>query len=161
MSDVSLRLAQILPLIQERLAEGESVQFTPNGTSMRPMLYGGRDQVILSPLPEKLKKYDLPLYRRPDGQFVLHRVVEVGETYTCIGDNQYALEKGVPHEWMIALATGFVRKGKAYSVDCWRYKFYCRWWHWTRPLRKFGIWSKNILRAIVRRLKRIFAKQEG
>ena len=119
MSDVSLRLAQILPLIQERLAAGESVQFTPRGTSMRPMLEGGRDQVILSPLPEKLQKYDLPLYRRPDGQFVLHRVVEAGETYTCIGDNQIVFEHGVPHEWMIALATGFIRKGKKYSVDCW------------------------------------------
>lgn len=157
MSDVALHLAEILPIMQERLAAGESVQFTPRGTSMRPMLEGGRDQVILSPLPKEIKKYDLPLYRRPDGQFVLHRVVKTGETYTCIGDNQYALEPGVSRDWMIALATGFVRKGKKYSVDCWKYKFYCRFWHWTRPLRKFKIWCRNILRAIIRRLKRIFA----
>ena len=157
MSDVALHLAEILPIMQERLAAGESVQFTPRGTSMRPMLEGGRDQVILSPLPEKIKKYDLPLYRRPDGQFVLHRVVEIGETYTCIGDNQIVLEPGVSRDWMIALATGFIRKGKKYSVDDWQYKFYCRYWHWTRPLRKFWIWGMSVLRAIIRRLKRIFA----
>ena len=98
MSDVALHLAEILPIMQERLAAGESVQFTPRGTSMRPMLEGGRDQVILSPLPKEIKKYDLPLYRRPDGQFVLHRVVKTGETYTCIGDNQYALEPGVSRD---------------------------------------------------------------
>ena len=78
MPETSVRLAQLLPLMQERLAAGESVQFTPQGTSMRPTIYGGRDQVILSPLPPKLKKYDLPLYRRDNGQFVLHRIVEVG-----------------------------------------------------------------------------------
>ena len=153
MTDVSLHLAEILPLIQERLAEGESVQFTPHGTSMRPMLYGGRDQVILSPLPEKLKKYDLPLYRRPDGQFVLHRIVEVGETYTCVGDNQISLEHGVPREWMIAITTGFVRNGKTYSVDCWKYKLYCRWWHGTRSLRW---WCGSKYRGVKRRLKKIF-----
>lgn len=157
MPDVTLRLKEILPLMQERLAAGESVQFTPHGTSMRPMLEGGRDQVILSPLPEKINKYDLPLYRRPDGQFVLHRVVKVGQTYTCIGDNQFALEPDVSREWMIAMATGFIRKGKKYSVGSVKYRVYCRLWHWSRPLRRLRIWCSNILRAIVRRLKRIFA----
>lgn len=158
MSDTSVRLAQLLPLMQERLAQGESVKFTPQGTSMRPMIYGGRDQVVLSPLPEKLKKYDLPLYRRQDGQFVLHRIVRVGETYTCVGDNQYILEEGVPQEWMLALATGFVRKGKFYSMTCLRYRIYCRLWHWTRPIRRFGLWCRNILRAIGRRMKKLFGK---
>ena len=153
MPDTSLRLEQLLPLIQERLASGESVQFTPQGTSMRPAIYGGRDQVILSPLPEKLKKYDLPLYRRDDGQFVLHRIVKVGQTYTCVGDNQFVLEEGVPREWMIALTTGFIRKGKYYSTDSFAYRIYCRIWHWTRPVRHFGL---RCGQAILRRLKRIF-----
>lgn len=152
MPDTSVRLEQILPLIQERLASGESVQFTPQGTSMRPTIYGGRDQVVLSPLPEKLKKYDLPLYRREDGQFVLHRIVKVGDTYTCVGDNQFILEEGVPQEWMIALATGFIRKGKYYSTNGVGYRVYCRIWHWSRPARHFcvGCWN-----AVIRRLKRI------
>lgn len=153
MPETSLRLEQLLPLIQERLASGESVQFTPQGTSMRPAIYGGRDQVILSPLPEKLKKYDLPLYRRDDGQFVLHRIVKVGQTYTCVGDNQFVLEEGVPREWMIALTTGFIRKGKYYSTDSFAYRIYCRIWHWTRPVRHFGL---RCGQAILRRLKRIF-----
>lgn len=154
MPDTSVRLEQLLPLIQERLASGESVQFTPQGTSMRPTIYGGRDQVVLSPLPEKLKKYDLPLYRRDDGQFVLHRIVKVGKTYTCVGDNQFILEEGVPQEWMIALTSGFVRKGKYYSVDSFGYRVYCRLWHWTRPIRYFVL---RYGQAILRRLKRIFA----
>lgn len=156
MPDTLVRLEQILPLIQERLEAGESVQFTPQGISMQPMLQGGRDQVILSPLPEKLKKYDLPLYRRDDGQFVLHRIVKVGQTYTCIGDHQFIFETGVRPEWMIALATGVIRKGKYYSLDGFGYWAYCRLWHWTRPIRHFAYWCCSILRAVIRRLKRIF-----
>lgn len=155
MPDTSVRLAQLLPLMQERLAAGESVQFTPKGTSMRPMIEGGRDQVVLSPLPEVLRKYDLPLYRRENGQFVLHRIVGVGETYTCVGDNQFDLEEGLRQDQMIALATGFYRKGKFHSVDGLGYRIYCRAWHWTRPVRKF---IRRYAHAIARRLKRIFGK---
>ena len=155
MPDASLRLAQLLPLMKERLAAGESVQFTPQGTSMRPTIYGGRDQVVLSPLPEKLKKYDLPLYRRDDGQFVLHRIVKAGQTYTCIGDNQYVFESGVRQDQMIAVATGFYRKGKYHSVDNWGYRFYCRVWHWSRPIRWPIAWLYG---GITGRLKKIFLK---
>ena len=137
MSDVSVRLEQMMPLIRERLAAGESVQFTPQGTSMRPMILGGRDQVILSPLSEQLQKFDLPFYQRDNGQYVLHRIVKVEETFTCIGDGQFIYEPGVRQDQMIAVATGFVRKGKLWSTDCFAYRLYCRLWHYSRPLRKF------------------------
>lgn len=138
MSDVPVRLEQMMPLIRERLAAGESVQFTPQGTSMRPMVLGGRDQVILSPLPDRLRKFDLPLYQRDNGQYVLHRIVKAGETFTCIGDGQFIYEPGVRQDQMIAVATGFVRKGKTWSTSCPAYWLYCRFWCYSRPLRKFA-----------------------
>lgn len=137
MSDVSVRLEQMMPLIRERLANGESVRFTPRGTSMLPMILGGRDQVILSPLPQQLKKFDLPLYQRDNGQYVLHRIVKAGKDFTCIGDGQFIFEPGVRQDQMIAVATGFVRKGKVWSTDCFAYWLYCRLWHYSRPIRKF------------------------
>ena len=158
MLDASVCLEQLLPLIRERLTADESVQFTPRGISMRPMIEGGRDQVVLSPLPEKLKKYDLPFYRRDDGQFVLHRIVKAGETYTCIGDHQLVYEYGVRQDQMIALATGLYRKGKYYSLDSFAYKLYSRLWHWTRPLRRISHWCVRIFKAVIRRLRRIFEK---
>ncbi len=137
MPENPVRLDVIMPLIKEQLASGESVQFTPRGVSMRPMIYGGRDKVILSPLPDKLKKYDLPLYQRDNGQYVIHRIVKTGEEFTCIGDNQVTFEKGVRPEWMIAKVTAFVRDGKIYSVDSITYKIYCRLWHYgVRPIHR-------------------------
>ena len=145
----------MMPLILERLASGETVKFTTRGNSMRPMLDNGKDQVILSPLPEKLKKYDLPLYRRDNGQFVLHRIVEVGETYTCIGDNQFDLETGVCYDQMIALATGFVRKGKEYSMKQLGYRIYCCLWHRSRRVRHFLLRCRL---GIIRRIKKLCGK---
>lgn len=144
-----------MPLILERLASGETVKFTTRGTSMRPMLDNGKDQVILSPLPEKLKKYDLPLYRRDNGQFVLHRIVQVGETYTCVGDNQFELETGIRSDQMIAVATGFIRKEKQYSVKQMRYRIYCHLWHISRPVRRFVL---RCWRGGIRRIKKLCGK---
>ena len=127
----------LIPLIQDCLARGKNVWIYPKGTSMLPMIRQGVDKVLLSPLPDKLKKYDLPFYRRDNGQFVLHRIVEAGETYTCLGDNQFILERCVRQEQMIAVVSAFERNGKNFSVNRLSYQLYCRFWHYTRPIRHF------------------------
>lgn len=109
---------------------------------MLPMLREGIDSVVISPLPEKLRKYDLPLYRRENGQYILHRIVRVDQTYTCIGDNQFVTEPGLEHSCMIAVVTAFYRKEKLYNVTDPRYQLYCRIWHCSRPLRYF--WYRGV-----------------
>ncbi len=151
MSETSVHLEEVMPLIQERLAQGGTVQFTPRGTSMLPMLLGGRDQVVLAPVRDRLRKYDLPLYRRENGQYVLHRIVKAGETYTCIGDNQFVYESGLRQDQMLAVVTEFVRKGKTYSVTQLRYRIYCRVWHGSRTVRQWGL-------GCVSRLRRLFSR---
>lgn len=131
-----------MPLIREALDGGKPVRFSPYGTSMLPMLRQGIDSVVLSPLPDKLRKYDLPLYQRENGQYVLHRVVGVSDTYTCMGDNQFQKEPGLRHEQMIALVTAFIRGKKRYSVTHWGYRLYCRGWYHSRHLRRF--WRRGI-----------------
>lgn len=126
-----------MPLIKESLSAGKSVKLSPKGTSMLPMLRQGRDSVLLSPLNGKLKKYDLPFYQRRNGQYVLHRIVKSDDTYTCIGDNQFDLERGVCHDQMIAVVTAFYRDGRKISVKSFRYRFYCRFWHYSRSIRHY------------------------
>ena len=82
-------LDDLMPVIREQLDNCVSVRIEPRGTSMMPMIREGFDSVVLSKLPEKPKKYDVILYQRRNGQYVLHRLVKVGETYTFIGDNQF------------------------------------------------------------------------
>ena len=139
-----------MPLIREQLAAGRSVRFSPRGTSMLPMLRQGIDKVVLSPLPEHLKKYDLPLYQRENGQYVLHRIIDAGETYTCTGDNQFDLETGLLREQMIAQVTSYTRGGRENPVTAWHYRLYCRVWHHSRPIRRFYRRAKNFLRRLLK-----------
>lgn len=142
MQSKEMHLEQVMPLIKERLAVGYSVRFFPRGISMLPMLRQGIDSVVLSPLPEKLSKFDLPLYQRDDGHYVLHRIVRAGETYTCIGDNQFVFEHGLRHDQMIAVVTAFYRGDREIKVSAPAYWLYCRFWHYSRPVRHF--WRRGI-----------------
>lgn len=137
-----LPLEQMMPLIREQLSRGCSVRLSPRGTSMLPMLRQGIDSVLLSPLPEKLHKYDLPLYQRQDGSYILHRIIRVDDDYTCMGDNQFAAEPHVSHEQMIAVVSAFYRGDRAVSVDALGYRLYCRLWCGSRRLRRF--WHRGI-----------------
>ena len=139
-------IEDLVPLIREQLSIGQSVRFSPKGISMLPMLRQGRDSVVLSPLPERLKKYDLPLYRRANGQYVLHRIVEVGETFTCLGDNQFVPEPGVTREQMIGIVAGFYRDDQFHDVREWEYRLYSRVWYHSRHLRRFWRRAKGWLR---------------
>lgn len=141
-----MRLEQVMPLIKEQLAAGQNVKFKPRGISMMPMLRQGIDSVVLSPLPEKMKKYDIPLYQRDDGHYVLHRIVKAGKTYTCIGDNQFEKETGIRHDQMIAVVTAFYRGEEYHSVSEPRYRLYVVFRHYSRGLRRFWRRSRDWLK---------------
>ena len=124
---MKVKLEELWPVMSEQIEMGGSVRFGPKGVSMLPMLRQGTDTVVISKAPDKLKKYDLPLYRRPDGHFVLHRVVAVNaDGYTMCGDNQVIRERGVPHEWILAVVTGFYRGDRYVDINDAEYKSYCR-----------------------------------
>lgn len=144
-------LEQMMPLFRQQLAQGNRVRFGPKGVSMLPMLRQGIDTVELGKLPERLKKFDLPLYQRRDGHYVLHRIVRVGDTYTCIGDNQFRLEKGLTHQQMIGVVTAFYRGEKRWEVTAWQYWLYCRVWHYSRPLRRIWRGAKARVRRMIKK----------
>lgn len=143
---IIVSMDDLVPLFRERLAAGQSVRFSPRGVSMLPLLQEGRDSVVLSPLPDELKKYDLVLYRRDDGSYVLHRIVAAGRTYTCIGDNQFTAEPGLRRDQMIAVVTAFSQGDRLVSAQSPMYKIYCRVWHFSRPARHFWRRAKGWLR---------------
>lgn len=144
---------ELIPFLQERLAAGQTVRYLPfRGFSMLPMLRQGKDTVELSPLPPKLKKYDLPVYQYPSGKIVMHRVVAVKEDhYICLGDNTYAYETVTPDQ-MIAVVSAFKRGDRRISVDSRGYQLYCRVWYAIFPLRKLLRRPIQLLNAILRRI---------
>ena len=142
---------ELLPLIRDQLANGQKVRWLPfRGVSMMPMLRQGKDSVELAPLPEKLKKYDLPVYRYPSGKIVMHRVVAVKEDhYICLGDNTYEYETIYP-EQMIAVVSAFRRGRKRIGVEDWNYRLYSRVWCAIYLVRKLAVRGKGWLRRLLK-----------
>lgn len=137
-------MASLSPLMEEILQQGGTVELTVTGNSMWPMLRHKVSRVRLAPVGV-LRKGDLPLYRRDNGKFILHRIVAAGEgTYTCCGDNQWHVEPGLRQDQMIAVVTHFARKNRWVNAENRLYRVYWRFWVAVRPLRRlvFGGWGR-------------------
>ena len=155
MQTKQVHLIDIYDVMAEKLASGGTSTFNPHGTSMLPMLHDDGDKVELKGINGKLKKYDLPLYRRDNGAFVLHRVVRrpsADGTYTMCGDNQWHLERGIRQDQLVGVVVSFYRRGRHFSVDNIGYKIYCRIWVAVMPLRHIFIGgARRLARALKRR----------
>lgn len=133
-----IRLEELAPVIEETLANGGSFEININGTSMLPLLVEGRDTVVLSAADSPLRRDDIPLYRRADGSYVLHRVWSVdADGYTMCGDNQWVKENGVSESQIIGRVVRIRRKGREIPVTSRKYKLYCRFWRFLMPVRKY------------------------
>ena len=114
MNNPNASLAELLPLMLEILQSGGEFRLYPQGTSMMPLLRQGVDSVVLR-TDDNIKKNDICLYKRSNGNFVLHRVVkaEPDGTFRFRGDNQAATECGVPRDQIIAKVVCVMRGEKA------------------------------------------------
>lgn len=141
--------ADVLPVMQEKLESGGEVTFIVSGVSMQPMIINRRDSVTIKKATYPLKKYDIPFYRRDDGQFVLHRIVKVQKNgnYTCRGDNQTFNEYDVRDDQVIGVVTAFERNGKRVMVEkSFKYKLYCR--------SRMVVWRFRMLAYYLKRIKK-------
>ena len=159
-----LTLKDLIPTIKEVVSGGQEATFIPHGISMKPMLTGGRDEIILVKPEFPLKKYDLPLYVRANGMVVLHRIVDIKDNngrleYIMCGDNTWSLEHGIFEENIVAVVSRFRRNGKWYEATNKGYKAYAKLWSITFPLRKGIRWVVRLPFRAVRKLKRmLFSK---
>ena len=131
----------------ETLQNGGEVNFTITGVSMQPMLRHRRDKVCLVKAEEKyLKKYDLPLFVRRNGNYILHRIVAVKPGgYVVSGDNQYLKEYPVLPSQVLGVVKGFWRDGNYISCADFRYRVYCRLWVFGYPVRCLYLRGKQLL----------------
>ncbi len=151
---LDVRMVSLSPIMEEVIAAGGTVELTVSGNSMFPMLKHRISRVKLSPAGQ-LKVGDLPLYRRDNGAFVLHRIIrDNGETYSMCGDNQYILERGIRPDQIIAVMTAFSRDGKKWTKsDNVLYTIYVRIWMLVRLLKRLVHGVQNRLRRTLKRIK--------
>lgn len=122
-------MEKLVPLIQETVSQGGVFRLVTAGTSMYPLLRDRTDTVILGRVPEKLRRFDILLYRRANGQYVLHRAMKVTRDGCAMcGDHQLLWEKGIKNETMIAAVQQIVRGDHTVSLDSFAYRLYVFLW---------------------------------
>lgn len=112
------KMEDVYPFIVESIKDGGQFILYPRGTSMNPSIYEGKDCVALMEISEP-KRFDIVLYRRKCGQFVLHRIMKVKNgKYIMCGDNQFVFEKGIERKQLIAVVNEIRKEdGSIYDIE--------------------------------------------
>lgn len=140
---------------EEVLARDGRLIYTGTGRSMLPMLRPRRDILVIGRPQGPLQKYDVPLFKRASGQYVLHRVLKArGGGYVLCGDNQWRREYGVTDRQIVGVLTAFVRDGKEIPVTDPRYRLYVHLWCDLFWLRAAALWCRSLCGRIKRKLTR-------
>lgn len=120
----------------------EHVPVPVKGVSMRPFLRNA-DFAYLVKLPQKLKRGDILLFQRSNGQYVLHRLYKIRENghYLMLGDSQMMPEPVTQAQ--LRAKVSFVRIGTAV---CRPGSF--RWWFFAVPWLRLAPWRPQIAKLL-------------
>lgn len=123
---------------EEIIAQQGHLVYTNTGTSMMPLLRQHRDLLVIMPKPEgRLHRLDVPLYKRDNGKYILHRILWVRKKdYILCGDNQWHPECGISDRHIIGILDAVVRDGKTIPLRStpehphvsWKYRLYVHLW---------------------------------
>ena len=119
----------------------------PSGSSMLPLIRPDRDTVVIKRrIP---KKYDVVLYKRDNGKYILHRVLKIKDKeYVMCGDNQWKKEFGITEQQILGVMDGFYSDNKYFEISSYRYKLYVRFWCCFLWLRKMMIYLFKIVNKL-------------
>ncbi len=116
-----------IEILTQVVDSGQKFAFSPSGNSMKPMLNGTTDTVLLKKKPDVLKKYDVVMYyRKRDNAIALHRIIKVtgDRLYTMSGDNQYYVDENISYDDILAVLCEYTHNGKTIRVDSFHFRFY-------------------------------------
>lgn len=139
---------------EQELNEKGVLVYTNVGDSMLPLIRQNRDLIIIKKHQGRLKKYDVPLYKRDSGQYVLHRVLKVRRNdYVLCGDNRCNKEYGISDKHIIGVLTAVKRNGRTINVTDRKYRIYVHLWCDFFPIRAAIIRLRTLIKKIKKRIK--------
>lgn len=139
---------------EQELSVHGSLVYKCKGSSMLPLLREDRDLAVIERKGEgRCAKYDVVLYRRADGTYVLHRILKVcADGYILCGDRCFEKEPGITDSQILGVMIAVLRDGKKHSVHSglyWLYKhLWCDLFVVRAGILKSGAWIHRILRSV-------------
>ena len=141
---------------EEELSRTGILHYTISGVSMLPLLHQHKDIVVIKKADGRLKKYDVALYKMPDGRYILHRILKVREKdYIICGDNCIRREYGITDRNIIGVMTEYIRNGKPHSVNDAGYRLYSHAIANLYHIKAAVLWNKKLLVRTVRKAGKI------
>jgi len=138
---------------EDVLAENGTLVYQIKGTSMLPLIVQATDLVIIRKPDRPLRRYDVVLYKRDDGRYVLHRILDVrADDYVICGDNQWRRETGITDRHILGLMTGLLRNGEEIPLDTSAYRRYVFFRCGLFPIRAAFLWGKALPGRVLRKL---------
>lgn len=117
------------------LAEGKRVKLRAKGGSMRPLIRGEEDTMVLAPVTA-LQKGDVVL-ARIGGGYVVHRIVAIrGDRIILMGDSNLYRTEECSRTDISGKAVAVIRNGKKKSLASFRAMLYVRLWRWMLTFRR-------------------------
>ena len=121
---------------RELLDRDGTLVYKNRGDSMLPLIREGRDLLIIEKIRAPLRKYDIPLYQRDSGEYVLHRILQIRpDGYVLCGDNRWKREYGISDRNMVGVLRSVVRDGREISLNSRRFRLYTHLWCDLFPIR--------------------------
>ncbi|MBQ3284308.1 MAG: S24/S26 family peptidase [Ruminococcus sp.] len=121
---------------EQVIAEEGVLVYSNVGDSMYPLIKP-RDLLVIKKPELPMKRLDIPLYKRDNGQYVLHRIVGVrGDEYLICGDNRVDVERGITDRHIIGMLTDIIRDGESISVYSFKKRVYAHLWSDFRPIKR-------------------------
>ncbi len=120
--------------------KGHEVSLVVVGHSMEPFLVHERDSVLLSPINDPLQKGDIALFKREDGQYILHRIFAIRrDGFYFVGDNQNLCDIEGPVDGNQIFAV--VHKAKRHGIEIQEtgllWTFFKKPWLWAIKWRRY------------------------
>lgn len=133
----------------------------PKGTSMFPLIRSNKDyEICISKPVFPLKKYDVPVYVRKSGSYVMHRILDITEDgYVCCGDNQWVLEHGIKESQVVGVLTQWYHKGKHCTVNDKGYLRYVKFWCKSLKFRHFILFFCHKYMRITGTVKEVIGRK--
>ena len=137
-----------------------TVSFVPNGNSMWPFIKNRSQTVIIQKPTVAPKIYDVIFYLRPDGSYVLHRIIaEKGNFWVARGDS-LLVDELVDKSCVVGVMTGFYKGKNFIDANDPKYLKQAQDWHKHTPCTKLKIKSFHFWQRVKNKLKRIFKVKE-
>lgn len=128
---ISYKVEELVPVMLDLFAKGKKVIISATGNSMAPLIRNKKDSIVLSAYKgENLGVGDMVFYKRKNGRYVLHRIVDIASDgkFIMLGDNQIKMEETVDIKQIVALPVAVIRGEKEVSLTSDGYKLYTKLW---------------------------------